>query len=855
MSTEASPVERGRVNGPGSEALDTLYRFVAAIELTPMVAVHAFDRDGIVRFWNNASAQLYGIGSAEAIGQPLSSLLGYQAPDAKLDEVIAAIWDSGQAAPSRDWQVHTRAGKQLWVCSAMFPVRRTGEVDQIFCTDIDISARKQEEAALAQVGSNFLTLFDKSADAIVLIKGELMVDANPAAVQMFDCGDKRELVGKRLLDFSPARQPSGESSLDGDSSEVREARQNGNRRYEWCFQSCKGTPFWAEVLLTSITLDHEFLFYAVIRDISARKTSERTLFMAAQVFENCRDAIIITDALHRVVAVNRAFTDITGYSSREIVGHTLNDYSAATRDPSVFQMMWEHVSTHDHWQGEIWDQRKNGSVYPAWFAITAIRDGKSEISNYMAILSDITDRKKNEEHTRHLAEHDFLTDLPNRVLLLDRLSLALAQARRRHSMLAILFLDLDHFKQVNDRYGHQVGDLVLKDVAQRLSKCVRGVDTVSRQGGDEFVIILSEIGGVDQAAHVANSVLQAIGQVNGVGGKEVHISASIGISVYPNDGDEIELLLKHADVAMYHAKEGGRNAFQFFNSAMNAHIVERVQLETALRQALARGEFVLDYQLEVDIAQGTPRAAEALIRWRHPERGLLMPEQFLAVAEECGLMLPIGQWVLREACSAAARWRAQNHALVVSVNLSTAQLLDPELLANVDAALADAGLAPELLDVELTEAVMMRGAPELHDTLAGLRARGIGLTIDDFGTGYSSLSYLGRFPLTKLKIDRSFVQAINGEPNDAAIVPAIIAMANSLHLTVVAEGVETAAQLAFLRRHACHAYQGNYAGPPVPGSAVAALAGAQAASTRTPDAPASTATGDAASRAGAPPPG
>ena len=818
MSRKASSPKRGMdLAGPGRDALDTLFRFVAAIELTPMVAVHGVDREGIIRFWNNACAQLYGVPVGDALGQPLVALLTHDSPLAGVTDIFDTIWRTGQAAPSRDWHIRTRQGKELWICSAMFPVYRTGEADQIFCTDIDITLRKQEEHALARVGSNFLTLFEKSADAIVLIKGETIVDANPASVALFECRHKGDIVGKRLRDFLPQQTALADGVSNDGSVEAQRAHHTGNVRYECSFQACSGAEFAAEVLLTSITLDHDFVFYAVIRDISARKTSERTLYMTAQVFENCRDAIVITDAMRRVVATNRAFTDITGFAPREIVGTCLHEYSSGAHDRHVFQQIWEQVDADDHWQGEIWDARKNGDVYPAWFAVTAIRDADNKVSNFMAILSDITDRKKSEEHTRHLAEHDFLTDLPNRVLLLDRLSLALAQARRRQSMLAILFLDLDRFKQVNDTLGHHAGDLLLKEVAQRLIKCVRGVDTVSRQGGDEFIIILSEIGGVDQAAHVASSVLQAIAAVKPVGGAGIDISSSIGISIYPNDGDDIDTLLKHADVAMYHAKDGGRNAFRFFNTEMNAHVIERVLLENALRQALDRQEFVLLYQPEVDIGSGLTTGVEALIRWRHPERGLLKPEQFIAVAEECGLIIPIGNWVLQQACAQAKRWRDQGFQGAVAVNLSIAQFAQVNLLDRVDEALAKSGLQPQFLELEITEGVIMNGAPGMLDTLGALRERGICLTIDDFGTGYSSLSYLRRFPLNKLKIDQSFIGDIGSDSIGAAIVPAIIAMAKSLKLKVVAEGVETDEQLRFLRQHGCDEYQGNYASAPSQG--------------------------------------
>jgi predicted signal transduction protein with EAL and GGDEF domain len=353
---------------------------------------------------------------------------------------------------------------------------------------------------------------------------------------------------------------------------------------------------------------------------------------------------------------------------------------------------------------------------------------------------------------------------------------------------------------------------VLKEVARRLTGCVRGVDTVSRQGGDEFVVVLADIGGADQAAHVAGSVMQAVAQpVQSGADLRVSLSVSIGISIYPDDGAGVDTLLKHADVAMYHAKENGRNAFSFFNADMNAHVIERVEMENNLRQALVNNEFELAYQPEINIASGLTIGVEALLRWRHPQRGLLLPNAFIAVAEACGLMVPIGDWVLRQACMQAASWHRAGFPIVMAVNLSTAQFLHDHVVQSVDKALAASGLPAQYLDVEITEDVIMSGNDKAVATVNALRERNIQLTIDDFGTGYSSLSYLRRFPLSKLKIDRSFVDDITRKPADAAIILAIIAVARSLKLRVIAEGVETAEQLRFLQEHGCDEYQGHYA--------------------------------------------
>jgi diguanylate cyclase (GGDEF)-like protein/PAS domain S-box-containing protein len=835
LSSDQSPVQHAlavaaaQPAGPAQEALEVLSSVVAAIELTPMVAVRSVDRDGVVCFWNRTCAELYGIAAGDALGQPLASLVAH-ARAADYQAALELVWRSGQPCPARDWQVHSAGGAAIWVYTTMFPVFSAGAVQQVFCMDVDITARKREEGALMAVGGNFRQLFEKSADAIVLIRDELIADANPAAVALFHCADKQRMLGQSLTDFSPLQQPGGAASAQFNAGMAAQARAAGNCRYDWRYLTCGGHQFWAEVLLTSITHDPHVLFYALIRDISARKLAERSLYLAAQVFENARDAIAVTDQQRRVIAVNHAYSEITGFGAAEIIGTPFSIQrreggGGAGEDGAPLHQIWAELGADGYWQGEIVGQRKSGDCYPAWLSLTVIRDSHGAISNYMAVVSDITDRKKSEEHTRHLAEHDFLTDLPNRVLLLDRLSLALAAARRKDSMLALLFLDLDHFKHINDTMGHHVGDLLLKEVARRLLKCVRGADTVSRQGGDEFVILLADVGNIDQAAHVAAAILQAVTQPCEIDGYALYVSTSMGISVFPSDGDDIDTLVKNADIAMYHAKENGRHSFQFFNAEMNARIVERAAFENGLRRALERDELELEYQPEIDIASGAVVGVEALIRWRHPQLGLLAPERFIAVAEECGLMIPIGNWVLRHACRQARRWHDAGYALVVAVNLSAAQFLQKNLVRDVGEALRAAALAAPFLELEITEAIIMKGGAGVIGTLEALRALGVKLTIDDFGTGYSRLGHLRRYPIDKLKIDQSFLADMGANPDDAAVITTIIGMARSLKLKVIAEGVETAAQLEFLRAQGCDEYQGFYAGSVLAGTELAALLG------------------------------
>jgi diguanylate cyclase (GGDEF)-like protein/PAS domain S-box-containing protein len=795
--------------GPGRDAIDVLYRIVAALDLTPTVAVHSIDQDGLVRFWNKSCVTLYGVEASDALGHPLVSMASRLEHNEEFADTLADVWKSGKAQ-ARDWHIQRRDGQERWVYSSHYPVARDGVSQQVFCMEVDISKRKVDEAALIDAGATFRRLFQRSDDAMVLIKSDTIIDANPSALRLFGSTGRDDLVGKTLLDFSPATQPSGEASLIAGAANYARNLIDGNRRFEWLYQLPDGKQFWAEVLLISVTLDQQMLSYAVLHDISKRKQGEQTMLMAAQVFSNCRNAILVADNDHTVLAVNQAYLDMTGYQQAEVVGARL-PLRGGLHDAGFYQQIWDFVEANDHWEGEVTTLRRDGTELPVWVGLTCIRDAQGAIANYMLMLSDISERKLAEERTRHLAEHDFLTDLPNRVLFLDRLQQALAAARRKHGQVAVMFLDLDRFKGINDSFGHATGDAVLKEVAQRLTRCVRSVDTVSRLGGDEFVVILAEIGGVDQAAHVATTVMHAVAQPVTSASHTISLSVSIGVAIYPADGADVETLLQHADVAMYHAKQNGRNAFSFFDAEMNAHVIERVELENKLRQALLNGEFELAYQPEINIASGQTTGVEALLRWRHPQRGLLLPDQFIQVAEECGLIVPIGEWVLREACLRARNWHDCGFPVVVSVNLSSLQFSHNNLIHSVDEALRESGLDAASLDLEFCENVIMNGQQATIDIVNALRERGVQLTIDDFGTGYSSLSTLRRFPLSKLKIDRSFIDDITNAPADAAIIPAIIAVARSLKLRVIAEGVETAEQLRYLRLHGCDDYQGHYA--------------------------------------------
>ncbi len=562
----------------------------------------------------------------------------------------------------------------------------------------------------------------------------------------------------------------------------------------------------------------------IAEDITASKSVEEQLGLSAQVFVSSKEAIMITDANNVIIKVNKAFSDITGYAESEALGQNPRILKSDRHKLSFYKEMWHTLLSKGSWQGEIWDRRKNGEIYPKWASIHLVRNERGEITNHIALFSDITERKASFEQIKHLAHYDALTNLPNRTLLVERLESAIASAERSSKKLAVLFLDLDRFKNINDSLGHFAGDLLLQAVAKRLQRCVRATDTVARLGGDEFVVILTGIKSAGDAAHVAQKMLESMMEPVPIEGKEIVTSPSIGISVYPEDGRSHTALIKNADAAMYHAKDQGRGNFQFFTENMNTKALEQLSFESDLKMAMKRGEFFLHYQPQVDLSSGKIVGIEALLRWLHPDRGPVPPAVFIPIAEECGAIAAIGEWVIRAACRQNKAWLdAGLSAVPVAVNLSAIQFRQKNIVGTIAGILEETGLPPRLLELEMTEGIIMHDADSTIKTLRAIKDIGLRLSIDDFGTGYSSLSYLKRFPIDKLKIDRSFVGDIAASSDDAAIIRTIITMGHSLRLTVIAEGVETAEQVAFLKQEGCDQIQGYYCGRPVPARELEAL--------------------------------
>ena len=534
------------------------------------------------------------------------------------------------------------------------------------------------------------------------------------------------------------------------------------------------------------------------------------------------DAVLSTDVAGRVTYLNARAVQMTGWTKEEAVGRPLadvfrivdgepgepapNPMATAARENMLIGLLPDCILVH-----------RNGAEAAIEDSVAAIHDRQGRVTGAAIVFHDVTATRAMSLQMAYSAHHDALTDLPNRLLMNDRLSHAISSARRRRRRLAVLFLDLDRFKEINDSLGHDIGDRLLRSVAGHLTRCVRSSDTVCRQGGDEFVVVLSEMEYAGDAAVCADKLLAAIAEAHYVGGHELHVTASIGISVYPDDGTDATALLKHADIAMYHAKEEGRGRHQFFQPDMKIRVVERQSIEHGLRGALARREFILHYQPRIDLQTGEMMGVEALIRWQHPDRGLLLPSQFVPIAEDCGLIVPIGRWVLGEACRQSRAWQDLGlRPMCVSANVSAVEFRGLDFVDAVRRTLEQTRLVPCYLELEMTESVLMVHGDSTVRMLRELKGLGVQLALDDFGTGYSSLSYLKNFPIHTLKIDGSFVREITGDLDGAPIVRAIISMARSLNHRIVAEGIETVQQLAFLRAQQCSEGQGYYFGQPLP---------------------------------------
>ena len=570
-------------------------------------------------------------------------------------------------------------------------------------------------------------------------------------------------------------------------------------------------------------------FSGIITDLSTTHAAEERQRLAAAVVDNTQEGVVVADAQGRILSVNAAFTRLLGYSEEELLGKNPSTFKSGRHDRAFYEAMWATMHRTDHWQGEIWNRRKNGEVFPEHMSLSTVRDAAGNITHYVCIFSDISEQKVQQERLEYLAHRDALTGLSNRVWFRQQLEGAVRQAQASGEQMAVLLINLDRFKDVNDSYGHAVGDEVLQHLARQVRTALRPGDLLGRLAGDEMAVVARNLRHAEGAAAVARQLIAAVAEPwRSPEGLEVVVGSSVGICMFPEHADTAELLLQGAHSAVYGAKARGRGALCFFAEEMTLAARERLELESRLRQALLQGQLLLYYQPQVDIASGRIIGAEALLRWPDPQEGMISPARFIPVAESSGLIGPLGEWVLRTACQQGQRWHeAGLPAVTIAVNVSPRQFQLTDLVACVHSALADSGFAADCLELEITESALADRFEETLQVLLRLRDLGLHLAVDDFGTGYSSLAHLKRFPIDVLKIDQGFVRDIPHSADDMAISAAIIAMGHSMGLRVLAEGVETPAQLAFLRERGCDSYQGYLRSRPLPAADFAALLGAQ----------------------------
>ena len=669
---------------------------------------------------------------------------------------------------------------------------------------------------LEETATKYRALFENANDAIFLMSENKFIDCNQKTLEMFGC-NREELIGKSLIAFSPPQQTDGRDSTEKALEKINAALAGQPQRFEWLHCRQDGTNFNTEVSLNRITLNKKNYLQAIVRDITERKLHDAQINKLSSVMEQTADIVIVTDTKGKIEYVNPSFEKITGYTYKEAVNNTPRILASGKHKHAFYKHLWDTITTGNSYSNIFINRRKDGSLYYEEKTITPIKDHAGTITHFVSTGKDISEHIQVQERLQHMTHHDALTDLPNRNLFLDRLQQALTRARWHNRLVAVILLDLDHFKNINDTFGHTVGDQLLLQLSKRLSNSVRDGDTIGRFGGSEFAILMDDIDSDKHMSSLAKKLTDTLALPFKIKKQELFITASIGVSIYPNDGEDPDTLLRNADIAMYRAKELGKNNYQFYSDNLSAQIFERLALENHLRRAVDQNEFILYYQPQLDARNHRITGVEALLRWHHPDLGLVSPNNFIPHLEESGLIEEIGDWLLETACRQSREWHDTGWSyLHMSVNISGRQFNNPNFISSVHNIISTTNINPEFLELEITESMLMRNASATINALHSLNELGVRFAIDDFGTGHSSLSYLRRFPIDTIKIDRSFIHDVTENPDDAAIVSAIIVMAQSLSLNVIAEGIETQEQVEFLSSRNCHYLQGNLISRPLP---------------------------------------
>lgn len=791
--------------------------------------VIVLDSDGRVRLANRRCHEALGAAARDLEGRVLDDYL----PDDECMALAAGLMPLSEPVVSSLFETVRRRGKysaehrladsqghyRHYLFDAAILRDAQGNEEGAVVNATDITKLKQQETRL-RCSESLL----KAAQKLARIGSWELDPASNRLIwsdevyRIFEIDPNR--VGASYTNFLATVHPDDRMRVDQAYRESLRTRQDYDLVHRLLFAD--GRVKWVREQCATNYTDDDTPMHSIgtVQDVTAQHEADESLHLAATVFDSSLNGIIITSPQGVILRVNQAFSRITGYSMEEARGKTVRLFKSEQHDAAFYQAMWSDLEHHGSWQGEIWDRHRDGHLIPIWQSITAVRDTRGEVSHYIGIFFDISEQKQAAEHIDRLAHYDSLTNLPNRLLFYERCLHALERARRENSQVAVLFLDLDHFKHVNDSLGHPVGDALLQVVAQRLKQQLREEDTVARLGGDEFIVVLEDVTAPADAEWVARKLLAAFVEPFPVRGHDLSLGISIGISLFPTDGEDVTSLVKNADIALYRAKAQGRGGFQFFESYLTQVAAERLYLEGELRKAARRGELAIHYQPQHRLTDGCMVGAEALLRWHHPKLGQVPPDRFIPIAEDSGLIVPIGAWVLQEACRQAKAWLDEGVPLErIAVNLSGVQIQRGDIVATVCRILTETGLPPERLELEITETYIMRQAERDIRVLEQLRDYGVNLAIDDFGTGQSSLGYLKRLPVDKLKIDRSFVMDIPQDADDAAITRAIVALGHSLRLRVLAEGVETPEQVAFLKELGCDAAQGYYYSKPIDAAA------------------------------------
>ena len=681
------------------------------------------------------------------------------------------------------------------------------------CFDVEEEKRKAFRV-LEENANRYNKIIQTSLDGVWMLDLEgRILEVNDAYLKRSGYA-RQELLQRYIQDV--------ESKIDGAviAERIQRLISTGYVRFETKHRAKDGS-FWPVEVSAVYLPQEDGHILCFMHDMTRRYRSDNELRIAASVFQS-QEAMMVTDAERRIIRVNEAFTKITGYHPEEVIGKDPRLLQSGMHDVSFYRGMWEKIGREGSWQGEIWDKRKNGELYPKWLTISSVKDKNGTVTHYVGSFTDLKEYREAQDKIQNLAFYDQLTGLPNRRLVLERLERALAVSDRNQLYGAILYLDLDHFKVINDTQGHDIGDEVLQEAARCIQAALKQVHTIARIGGDEFVVLLEEINedpelAAAQAKVAGENLLEILGKAFVVNGKDYHGSASIGVTLFRGSRASVHELLKRGDVAMYEAKKAGRNALRFFDPVMQETLERRTQLEFDLRHALEGGQLQLHYQKRVGRG-GRVRGAEVLLRWNHPRQGLVLPLDFIPLAEETGLIIPIGKWALEESCHQLRAWQAnvKTRNLILSVNISALEFKQPDFVDTVKQLMAKTGIDPALLALEITESMLLENMEDYIDKMRQLRETGLSFALDDFGTGYSSLSYLKRLPINELKIDKSFVKDLGIDKNGEAIVQTIIQMGKTLGMEVIAEGVETQTHCEMLGQYGCHNYQGYLFGRPVP---------------------------------------